>query len=147
VTMTLLIICPVINVAASVPDPRTHPEAADSRLQVVNDALSIVAVVATAVTSTNDTSAVLRAFGGWALVSGLTQLAVAVGRHSRVGWQWAILVSGAGSTIVGVMFEAMAGHHDPSLHNLSRFAGFGAFLFIVSVVLLGRSARTASPTT
>jgi hypothetical protein len=135
VTMTLLIICPVINVAASVPDPRTHPEAADSRLQVVNDALSIVAVVATAVTS------------GWALVSGLTQLAVAVGRHSRVGWQWAILVSGAGSTIVGVMFEAMAGHHDPSLHNLSRFAGFGAFLFIVSVVLLGRSARTASPTT
>jgi hypothetical protein len=57
--MTLLIVCPVINVAASVPDPRTHPEAADSRLQVVNDALSIVAVVATAVTSTNDTSAAI----------------------------------------------------------------------------------------
>jgi uncharacterized membrane protein HdeD (DUF308 family) len=146
-TMTLLIVYPLIDVAASVADARTHPEAGSSRLQVVNAALSIVAVIAIAITSTHDTSAVLRAFGAWALVSGLIQLAVALGRRSRVGWQWAILVSGAGSTLVGAMLELMAGNHDPSLHNLSRFAGFGAFLFIVSAVLLGRSARAASPTT
>jgi uncharacterized membrane protein HdeD (DUF308 family) len=143
-TMALLIVYPGIDVAASLADARTHQKLGISRLQIANAALSTAAIAAIAITSTNDKSSVLRAFGAWALISGLMQLAVAISRHRRTGWQWAMLVSGVGSSGAGLTFEMTAGRSHPSLSNVAGFVGFGAFLFIVSAFLLGRSARNIS---
>jgi uncharacterized membrane protein HdeD (DUF308 family) len=108
-----------------------------------NASLSVAAVVAIAITSTNDISAVLKAFGGWALISGLIQLAVAVSRASRVGWQWAMLLSAALSTGAGLSFIGMAGKVNPTLHNVPGYAGLGAILFLVSAFLLVRAAPSS----
>lgn len=49
-----------------------------------------------------------RAYGAWAVFSGLLQLAYAVRRGRRSGTQWGMLSSGARSALAGVLVSSDA---------------------------------------
>jgi uncharacterized membrane protein HdeD (DUF308 family) len=83
---------------------------------------------------------VLRVWGAWAVVSGLSQLVVGVSRRT-LGGQWPMIVSGAVSTIAGASFVLQATQPDASLVNLAGYAVLGGLFFFVSALLLGRSAE------
>lgn len=139
--VVLLIAYPAVDVVASVYDARRHPESAAP--QWLNAALSTAALVGVAVATSFDARAVLLAFGLWATVSGLVQVAVAVRRRRQFGVQPAILVSGGLSTVAGIGFAAMSRLDDPMLTNLAGYAALGGVLFAVSAVVLRRRAARA----
>jgi uncharacterized membrane protein HdeD (DUF308 family) len=141
-TVTLLLIYPAIDVAASLYDASTS-SGEPRTIQRVNAGISAAALVAVALASRDSTSTVLHVFGVWATVSGLVQLVVAVRRRATVGWQWAMLVSGGLSTIAGLTFNVQAAGSSPKLSVLSGYAGLGAVLFLVSALLI-RTAAIAS---
>ena len=86
-------------------------------------------------------------FGAWATLSGLLQLATAV-RRRKAGAQWAMILSGAQSALVGGFFIAQAHMPIPeSLKTLAGYATLGAVYFLVSAVWLfvkERRAKSAS---
>ncbi|MBV2364460.1 hypothetical protein ACFPZ0_14635 [Streptomonospora nanhaiensis] len=76
------------------------------------------------------------------MAAGLVQLAAAAGRR-RLGGQWAMIASGAISTLAGASFLAQAGGDDPSLRALAGYAFLGGVFFLVSALRLNRGrART-----
>lgn len=80
--------------------------------------------------------AVLRVWGIWAAVAGLVQLVVAV-RRRDLGGQWALIASGAISTLAGISFLLQA--PQASLRNLAGYALLGGVFFLVSALRLGRN--------
>lgn len=88
--------------------------------------------------ATSGIPSVLRVWGAWAIVSGLVQLAVGVGRR-ELGGQWAMIASGAISALAGTSFVLQAARPDASLLNLAGYAVLGGVFFLVSAIRL--SAR------
>jgi uncharacterized membrane protein HdeD (DUF308 family) len=137
-TKLLLVVYPAIDVIASLIDARSQRRLGSGSVQLVNAALSTVALIALILAVGSDRATVLHVFGTWATVSGLIQLAVATRRRPYVGRQTAMLVSGGLSTLAGITFNIMATSSDPKLSNLAGYAGIGALLFIFSAFRLRR---------
>jgi uncharacterized membrane protein HdeD (DUF308 family) len=97
----LLVLYPVIDVAASLIDARDQHGSA-RQLLLAGAAVSAVAAVALAVAATGSIPDVLRVFGVWAAISGAAQLVVALRRHAQLGNQWPMLLAGGVSIIAGV---------------------------------------------
>ena len=135
VSVTLLVLYPLFDVAAAVVDVRST-RGATTGLSV-NIAVSVLAAVGLAVAVTSGIPAVLRVWGAWAVLSGLTQLVVGISRR-RLGGQWAMIVSGAISVVAGTSFVLQAGQADPSLVSLAGYATLGGVFFLVSALRLGR---------
>ena len=133
-TATLLVLYPLFDVAAAVVDVRSSKATA----LYLNIALSLLAAVGLAVASADGTTAVLRVWGVWAIVSGLVQLVVGLSRR-RMGGQWAMIVSGGISVLAGTSFFVQAATADASLRNLAGYAAFGGIFFLVSALRLGRA--------
>ena len=90
-------------------------------------------------------NSVLEVFGIWAVLAGLFQLATAVRRWKSYGAQWAMILSGAQSTLAGVVFVKMAGAAPVGIVDVAPYAAFGAFYFLVSTVWLKvREVRTSA---
>ncbi|MEV6631695.1 hypothetical protein AB0M54_13190 [Actinoplanes sp. NPDC051470] len=89
-----------------------------------------------------DVPADLLVWGVWAVVAGVIQLAVGLSRR-RLGGQWAMIVSGAGSVLAGSGFAIMSGQNGAGLTNLAGYAVVGGVFFLISALRLGRAARTA----
>jgi hypothetical protein len=140
-TVTLLIVYPAIDVISSAYDASTHRTTGPATMQWVNAAISTVALIGLAVASTQNTAWVLHVFGAWATVSGLMQLIVALRRRRQLGTQWASLISGGLSTVVGITFNVMAGSHHAQLSMLSGYAFLGGLFFLVDGFLLRRRHR------
>jgi uncharacterized membrane protein HdeD (DUF308 family) len=105
--------------------------------QALNAAVSLVAAVAVAGALQSGMNAVLAVFGVWASLAGLAQLVTGVRRWRRFGAQWAMVLSGAQSTLAGVVFVVKAtGAAVPSIVDIAPYAGFGAFYFLVSAAWL-----------
>ncbi|MFJ4467129.1 hypothetical protein ACIP2X_06330 [Streptomyces sp. NPDC089424] len=140
---TLLVIYPLFDVACAVVDVRSA-QANDGPVRhlYLNIALSALAGVGLAVAATSGIPAVLRVWGIWAVTAGLVQLAVGVARR-RLGGQWAMIASGAISTVAGASFFFQAGTAEPSLSNLAGYAFLGGVFFLISALRLGRAARGA----
>ncbi|GGT04487.1 hypothetical protein [Streptomyces chromofuscus] len=140
-SVTLLLIYPLFDVAAAVVDvraARAHGGAAAALY--TNIAISSLAAVGLAVAATSGIPAVLRIWGAWAIASGIVQLvAGAVRRH--LGGQWAMIISGAISTLAGASFFASAQSDDPTLSNLAGYALLGGVFFLVSAVRLNQAVR------
>jgi uncharacterized membrane protein HdeD (DUF308 family) len=138
---TLLVIYPLFDVACAVVDARSA-KANDGPVRHLhlNIALSTLAGVGLAVAATSGIPAVLRVWGVWAITAGLVQLVVGVVRR-RLGGQWAMIASGALSTVAGASFFAQAGHDDASLGNLAGYAFLGGIFFLVSALRLGRAGK------
>ncbi|MBN6040136.1 hypothetical protein [Amycolatopsis sp. 195334CR] len=134
VSIALLVLYPLFDVAAAVVDVRSSR--ATTGLYV-NIALSGLAAAGLAVASASGIPAVLRVWGIWAVVAGLTQLAVGLSRR-KLGGQWAMILSGGISTIAGTSFFLQAAQPGASLVNLAGYATLGGVFFLVSAIRLGR---------
>ncbi|MEU8708450.1 hypothetical protein [Streptomyces sp. NPDC048565] len=140
-SVTLLVIYPLFDVACAVVDARSaRANGGPVRGLYVNIALSTLTGIALAVAATSGIPAVLRVWGVWAVTAGLVQLVVGALRR-RLGGQWAMIASGAISTLAGSSFVAQAGADDVSLSNLAGYAFLGGVFFLVSALRLKRTGR------
>jgi uncharacterized membrane protein HdeD (DUF308 family) len=139
VSVTLLVLYPVFDVAAAVVDARSATTARPVALLYVNTAISLLAAAGLAVAASSGIPAVLRVWGAWAVVSGLVQLAVGVVRR-RMGGQWPMIVSGGLSVVAGTAFILMAAGDAVRMTNLAGYAAVGGVFFLVSALRQGRAA-------
>ncbi|MGE2722426.1 DUF308 domain-containing protein [Mycolicibacterium celeriflavum] len=137
----LLLIYPAWDALANAVDARQNGGLRANPTQTFNTAVSCLTTVAVAVGLAVSMNAVLGVFGVWATLSGLLQLATGVRRWKHVGAQWAMILSGAQSAVVGAMFLGQAaGPATPSAADIAPYAAFGAFYFLVSAIWLTVSA-------
>ncbi|MEV0385777.1 hypothetical protein [Nonomuraea sp. NPDC050643] len=141
VSVALLVIYPLFDVAAAIIDLRSSKTARPAAALYVNLALSLLAAIGLAVTGASGAPAVLRVWGAWAITAGIVQLIVAIGRR-RLGGQWAMILSGGISTIAGTGFILQAGTPAASLTSLAGYATVGGIFFLVSALRLHRTAKS-----
>jgi uncharacterized membrane protein HdeD (DUF308 family) len=134
--VTLLVLYPLVDVAAAVIDARTSRHA----LLYANMAVSALAAIGLAVAAASGIPAVLRAWGAWAVVAGLIQLIVGVTRR-RMGGQWPMIISGGISVLAGGSFIAAASADNPALTSAIGYAIPGAIFFLISAIRLGRATK------
>lgn len=139
VSATLLVLYPLFDVAAAVVDLRSSRAGGSAVGLYVNIAISALAGIGVVVAVASGIPAVLRVWGVWAVVSGLVQLVVAI-RRRGLGGQWAMIASGAISTVAGTSFFLQAAGEGASLGNLAGYALLGGIFFLVSALRLGRTA-------
>ncbi|NUT51983.1 MAG: hypothetical protein HOV94_32520 [Saccharothrix sp.] len=144
VSVPLLVLYPLFDVAAAVVDARSSRATGQARgLLAVNIAISLLAAVGVAVACAGGVPDVLRVWGAWAIASGLVQLVVGVGRR-QVGGQWPMILSGGLSVLAGATFIASAAAPNPSLASLAGYALVGGVFFLVSALRLGRATAQDS---
>lgn len=132
----LLVAYPAWDALANMADGRRSGALAANRTQLLNVVVSVAVALALAV-SLPDMHRVLAVFGAWAILSGLLQLGTAVRRWKSFGAQWAMVLSGAQSALAGAVFIGQARMPaEPTVATLAGYAGFGAFYFLVSALLL-----------
>jgi uncharacterized membrane protein HdeD (DUF308 family) len=139
-TVTLLVIYPLVDVAAAIIDVRTSRSTGSPVLLYVNIAVSLLAAVGLAVAGASGVPAALRVWGAWAIVAGLIQLVVGVSRR-KLGGQWPMIISGGLSVLAGGSFFAAASATDPAMTNAIGYAIPGAIFFLIAAVRLGRAAK------
>ncbi|MET8308544.1 hypothetical protein [Micromonospora sp. NPDC005173] len=139
-TVTLLVLYPLFDVAAAVIDARASRATGSPTLLYVNVAVSLLAAVGLAIAGASGISAVLRVWGTWAVAAGLVQLIVAITRR-RMGGQWPMIISGGISVLAGASFIAGASADNPVLTNAIGYAIPGATFFLISAIRLGRAAK------
>lgn len=139
----LLVAYPLWDAIATVLELRiTGSNGSLDRVRVGNIALSAVAALAMIVAVFSTIKATLIAFGVWAFVSGALQLTLAIRRRSTIGAQWPMMFSSGISVLAGIDFAATSGSSSSGLPSIAGYAAFGAFWFLIAVVVLRRS-RTA----
>ncbi|GAB2601539.1 hypothetical protein Aab01nite_63690 [Paractinoplanes abujensis] len=139
---TLLVLYPLVDVAAAVIDARASRRTGSPVLLYANIAVSSLTAVGLAFAAASGIPAVLRVWGAWAVVAGLIQLVVGVTRRT-MGGQWPMILSGGISVLAGGSFIAAAGAADPMLTNAIGYAIPGAVFFLISAIRLGRAAKTS----
>lgn len=141
----LLLAYPAWDALANLVDARRSGGLDANRTQFLN-VLASAAVTAAVALWLHDMHRVLAVFGVWAVLSGVLQLATGWRRRKAAGAQWAMLLSGAQSALAGGFFMVQAGGAaEPSAASVAGYAGFGAFYFLVSALVLSfRMRRKAS---
>ncbi|GID28868.1 hypothetical protein [Paractinoplanes brasiliensis] len=139
-TTTLLVIYPLVDVAAAIIDARSTRSSGSPVLLYVNVAISLAAAAGLAVAGSSGIPAVLRVWGAWAIVAGLIQLVVGVTRR-KMGGQWPMIISGGLSVLAGSSFLAAASATDPAVTNAVGYAIPGAIFFLIAAIRLGRAAK------
>jgi hypothetical protein len=139
VSATLLVLYPLFDVAAAVVDVRSSRGTRPAAGLYVNIVISLLAAAGLAVACSSGVPAVLRVWGAWAVVSGLVQLVVGLGRRG-MGGQWPMIVSGGISVLAGTSFVAQAAAADAALRNLAGYAVFGGIFFLISALRLAPAA-------
>lgn len=146
VAAPLLIIYPLWDAAANYVDALRNGGLAKSRTQALNVGVSLLVTVTIIIALNMSMNWVLGVFGIWAIFSGLLQLGTAIRRWKTIGGQWAMILSGAQSSLAGCVFIAKALTPTvPSIATVVGYAGFGAFYFLVSAIWLtvSKKRRTA----
>ncbi|GAA1953693.1 hypothetical protein [Amycolatopsis minnesotensis] len=139
VSATLLVLYPLFDVGAAIVDARSSRGGRSASGLYVTVAISALAAVGLVFAVASGIPAVLRVWGSWAVVAGLVQLVVAL-RRRELGGQWAMIASGAISTLAGISFFLQAAAPHASLTNLAGYALLGGVFFLVSALRLGRIA-------
>ena len=122
----LLVVYPAWDAAANWFDAANNGGLAKNRTQALNVAVS-AATAAGVAASLGSMNAVLGVFGAWAIFSGLLQLATGVRRWKSYGAQWAMILSGAQSSLAGDFFiKQSLGTAVPSILDIAPYAAFGA---------------------
>lgn len=133
----LLLLYPVWDAAANAVDARRNGGFKLNPSQALNTAVSVLMTIAVAVTLGHSMNAVLGAYGVWASLTGLLQLATGVRRWKTAKGQWPMILSGAQSTVAGLMFFKQA--HAPEVPDTSviaYYSAFGALYFLISAIWL-----------
>lgn len=138
----LLLAYPAWDAAANFTDAQRNGGLRQNPTQALNLAVSGMTTFAVAIALGMSMNAVLAVFGIWAALSGLLQLATAIRRWKSYGAQWAMILSGAQSTLAGVFFVKQASAPGaPGITDIAPYAAFGAFYFLVSAIWLTVSDR------
>ncbi|MFI8305431.1 hypothetical protein ACIF80_18705 [Streptomyces sp. NPDC085927] len=138
-SVTLLVIYPLFDVAAAVVDVRSAKANGGGAAGLyANIVISSLAGIGLAVAASTGIPAVLRVWGVWAITAGLVQLIVGAVRR-QLGGQWPMIASGALSTAAGTSFFAQAGTDDVSLGGLAGYAFLGGVFFLISALRLNRA--------
>ncbi|NIK58560.1 hypothetical protein [Kribbella shirazensis] len=140
--VVLLVIYPLLDVAAAVVDFRSSGTARPKGPLYLNMALSLLTAIGLAVASASGIPSVLRVWGAWAITAGIVQLIVAILRY-RLGGQWAMILSGGISVIAGSSFILMAGGPNASLTTVAGYAILGGVFFLISAIRLHHLATKA----
>jgi len=132
----LLVLYPAWDALANVIDARRSGGLQANPGQKFNALTSIVTAVcmATAFALRGNAGAVL-VFGAWALLAGLFQLAVGIGRR-KLGGQAFMIISGAQSALAGVIFIKRSFGIAPGIAQLAPYAAFGCLYFLLSALWL-----------
>lgn len=136
-SVALLVLYPVFDVAAAVVDARSAKDAKPFAGLYVNMAISLLAAAGLAFAASSGLPGILRVWGSWAIVSGLIQLIVALVRRP-LGGQWPMIISGAISTVAGASFIVQAAQPHPSVTALGGYALLGGIFFLISAIRIGR---------
>lgn len=139
VSAALLVLYPLFDVGAAVVDARSSRASRSAPGLYANVAISAIAAVGLGFAVTSAIPAVLRVWGGWAVVAGLVQLTVALLRRRDLGGQRAMIASGAISVLAGIWFLLQAAAPQASLRVLAGYALLGGIFFLVSALRLGRN--------
>ncbi|MCQ0006835.1 hypothetical protein [Actinomadura madurae] len=141
VSVALLLIYPLFDVASAVADARsTRARGGRASALYANIAVSSLTVAGLAAAAASGVPAVLRVWGAWAITAGVVQLIAGAVRRG-MGGQWAMIISGAVSTLAGASFLLQAGADDPSLGALAGYAFLGGVFFLISAFRLSTAAR------
>jgi uncharacterized membrane protein HdeD (DUF308 family) len=138
-TIVLLILYPLFDLASAVVDRRSSRATRPSALLVVNMVLSLLAVIGLIFAVMSGTGAVLLVWGLWAITAGLVQLVVAIGRRA-LGGQWPMVLSGGISVLAGGGFLAQS-QAGGSVTGIAGYAVLGGIFFLISALRLGRIAK------
>ncbi|MGJ4929227.1 DUF308 domain-containing protein [Bradyrhizobium sp. HKCCYLS2038] len=134
---TLLVSYPAWDALANYLDASRSGGLAQNRTQLINVIVSVLATLAVAFTIQISMNWVIGVFGAWAILAGLLQLATAARRWKTYGAQWAMILSGGQSALVGAILIVQARMPvPPSILNIAGYASGGAFYFLVSAVWL-----------
>jgi uncharacterized membrane protein HdeD (DUF308 family) len=140
----LLIVYPAWDALANYVDMTRSGGRSENRTQAINVAVSIITAVAVIAASRIGNDWVLGVFGAWAILAGMMQLGTAVRRWKSLGAQWAMMLSGGQSALVGVLFIVQACTNAPSaIVKVGGYAAVGALYFLVSALwlLIGQLRR------
>jgi uncharacterized membrane protein HdeD (DUF308 family) len=144
VAAALLIAYPAWDAAANFVDARRNGGLISNPSQSLNVVISVIAGIAVAATVGTSMNAVLAVFGVWAALAGLFQLITGVRRWRTTGAQWAMILAGGQSAIVGFVFIKQAtAPAVPGIVDIAPYAAFGAFYFLVSAIWLTVSEARA----
>ncbi|MEK6396668.1 MAG: hypothetical protein V4734_01155 [Terriglobus sp.] len=139
VTAALLVLYPLWDVACTLFDLSSATEG-KSILQA-NAVFGVLTAIAIGATSSSHPAYAVAAFGIWALTAGLLQLAVGLVRRKQLGGQWAMILSGAQSTLAGVAFTLGGIQGTRHAKDLGGYAVFGAVYFLITALLLQRKLK------
>nr|WP_205864889.1 hypothetical protein [Planctomonas sp. JC2975] len=135
VTITLLVIYPLFDVAAAIVDYRSSGSSRPKAPLYVNMALSLLTALALAFVVGTGIPNVLRVWGAWAITAGIVQLIIAILRW-RLGGQLAMILSGGISVFAGAGFVLMAGGPNAALTGVGGYAILGGIFFLISAIRL-----------
>lgn len=136
----LFVLYPLWDVACTVYDLRTSSQSGSThRSQRINAFLGVAAAIGIALTVLRQPTYAVAVFGAWALGAGALQLiAGLIRRKEELGGQWAMILSGAQSTIAGVAYLVGGLLDKRHIKDVGGYALFGAAYFLISGVLLTR---------
>ncbi len=137
--VVLLVLYPVVDLAAAVWDHRSSRDTRPAPALVVNMALSLLAAIGLGIAAVSGAPAVLVVWGAWAITAGAVQLALAVARR-RMGGQWPMILSGGISVLAGAGFVSQGLNGGTGLTSLAGYAVLGGVFFLVSALRLRRAA-------
>ncbi|WP_375338281.1 DUF308 domain-containing protein [Chelatococcus sambhunathii] len=130
----LLVAYPAWDAIANLVDARRNGGLRLNRSQTLNATASAVTTLAVVIALGVGPHAVLAVFGVWAILAGLFQLLTGVRRWS-LGAQWAMVLSGAQSTLAGAfMIKQATDAVVPGIVDIAPYAAFGAFYFLMSAI-------------
>lgn len=141
----LLVLYPAWDAAANVIDGRLSGGLQTNPGQKFNALVSIATAVCMATTfALRGNAGAVLVFGVWALLAGLFQLLVGVGRR-KLGGQAFMIISGTQSALAGIIFVKQSFGVAPGIAQLAPYAGFGCLYFLLSALWLTfRKSRTLS---
>lgn len=142
VSAALLVLYPLVDVAAAIVDARSSRADRSTPGLYANVVISAVAAVGLVVAVAFGVPAVLQVWGAWAVVAGLVQLVVALGRRG-LGGRGAMIASGTISVFAGVAFVLQGTAGQASLAAPAGYALLGGAFFLVSALRLGRHGPSA----
>lgn len=139
----LIVAYPAWDSLANYLDARSNGGLRANPSQTLNVAVSAIVTIAVAIAATRDFHTVIAVIGIWAALAGILQLSTAVRRRRHAGAQWPMILSGAQSTLAGLIFvrNAADATTNPTVADVAPYAAFGAIYFAISTVILFSKRR------
>jgi uncharacterized membrane protein HdeD (DUF308 family) len=139
-TISLLILYPVFDLAAAIFDARSDRTKGPVGGLYINMVLSLVAAIGLVIAVSFGEGTVFLVWGAWAITAGIVQLIVAIGRRS-FGGQIPLILAGAISVVAGAGFISLSSSSAASLTFFGGYAVLGGIFFLISALRLRRSPK------